>query len=176
MAAISVGGIVLSFVISWMYTLIAFAYMPFILIGFMLFGAKNKTNQQLKLEAIKELGGRTEETLAALKLVISFNREELACNEFDKIAENTRLKAIKSAQSMAAMIGFFMCTMFGFFCYSYYIGSVLIERGVVEPGTGKKVDINMIVSASQATLMGMLTLGQLIPILPGISKALMAAQ
>lgn len=76
---------------------------------------------------------------------------------------------------MAAMMGFFMCTMFGFFCYSYYIGSILIEKNVIEPGTGKKVDINMIVSASQATLMGMMTLGQLIPILPGISKALMAA-
>lgn len=31
------------------------------------------------MNAIKDLGSHTEETLAALKLVVSFNREELAC-------------------------------------------------------------------------------------------------
>jgi hypothetical protein len=37
------------------------------------------------MSAVKELGSYTEETLAALKLVVSFNREEFACKEFDKI-------------------------------------------------------------------------------------------
>lgn len=74
------------------------------------------------------------------------------------------------------MMGFFMCTMFGFFCYSYYIGSILIQKNMVEPGTGHKIDIKLIVTTSQATLMGMMTLAQLIPILPGITKALMSAQ
>jgi hypothetical protein len=63
-----------------------------------------------------------------------------------------------AAKAMAAMMGFFMCTMFGFFCYSYYIGSWLVQNEVAEPGTGKKIDIVLIVTASQATLMGMMTL------------------
>ena len=75
----ALGGIILSFVISWMYTLIAFAYMPLILIGFALFGKRMKEAQTIKIAAVKELGSHTEETLAALKLVVSFNREDLAC-------------------------------------------------------------------------------------------------
>jgi len=38
----ALGGIILSFVISWMYTLIAFAYLPLILVGFALFGKRMK--------------------------------------------------------------------------------------------------------------------------------------
>jgi hypothetical protein len=78
------------------------------------------------MNAVKELGSHTEETLAALKLVVSFNREELACKEFDKITDETKNKALKAVSALSAMIGFFMCSMFGFFCYSYYIGSVMI--------------------------------------------------
>ena len=174
--AMALGGIIIAFYVSWMYTLICFAYMPIIFFGFAIFGKSMKTNQSLKLAAVKELGGRTEETLSALKLMVSFNREELACKEFDEIAQNTKNKAILSAKSMAGMMGFFMCAMFGFFCYAYYIGSVLIQKNMVEPGTGKKVDIDLIVSASQATILGMLTTSQLIPILPGVTKALMSAK
>lgn len=77
--AMALGGIILAFCISWMYTLISLAYMPLIMIGFSVFGKQLKVNQVLKMNAVKDLGSHTEETLAALKLVVSFNREELAC-------------------------------------------------------------------------------------------------
>jgi hypothetical protein len=80
----------------------------------------------MKLEATKNLGAHTEETLAALKLVVSFNREDLAVKEFEKIAFETREESKKSSYAMASMMGCFMCFMFGFFCYSYYIGSILV--------------------------------------------------
>jgi hypothetical protein len=77
---------------------------------------------------------------------------------------------------MAGMMGFFMGTMFGFFCYSYYIGSILIERKYREPGNSKPMDILVIVTTSQAMLMAMMTLAGLVPIMPGVFKALMSAQ
>lgn len=98
--------------------------------------------------AIKELGGHTEEILSALKLVVSFNREHLACEEFDKIALVTRERAKKSAYAMACMMGFFMGTMFGFFCYSYYIGSILIEKKTIDPASKKPMNIELIVTTS----------------------------
>jgi ABC-type multidrug transport system fused ATPase/permease subunit len=126
--------------------------------------------------AVKELGGLTEEILSALKLVVSFNRENLACEDFNKIAFETRDRAKKSAYAMAGMMGFFMGTMFGFFCYSYYIGSILIEKKYKEPGNSKPMDILVIVTTSQAMLMAMMTLAGLVPIIPGVFKALMSAQ
>jgi len=49
---------------------------------------------------------------------------------------------------MAFIQGFFMATAFGFFCYSYYVGSWLIQKETIEPGTGKKIDIQLVVAAS----------------------------
>ena len=168
-------GLILSFYISWLFTLICLAYIPIIFIGFGLFGGKLKIAQTQKMDAIKALGGHTEETLSALKLVVSFNREQMAIDEFEKIALKTREEAKKTSYAMSAMMGFFMATMFGFFCYSYYIGSILIEKKVKDPATGKPIDIVLIVTAAQATLMAMMTFAGLIPILPGITKGLMCA-
>jgi ATP-binding cassette, subfamily B, bacterial len=142
------GGIVLSFIISWMYTLIAFAYMPIVFFGFAIFGSKVKQSSVDKMTAVKDLGSYTEETLSALKLVVSFNREDFTVKEFDKIVEKTADVARSSARQLAGMMGFMMCTMFGFFCYSYYIGSILVQKNMTEPGTGKKFDVNLIVTAS----------------------------
>lgn len=146
--SMGIGGLAISFYISWTYTLIAFAYMPFVMIGYGVFGKKMKVNTEIKMNAVKEMGSHTEETLAALKLVVSFNREELACKEFDAIAEKTKVKALAAARALASMMGFFMCTMFGFFCYSYFIGSLLIQYDKIEPGTGKPYTIKTIVAAS----------------------------
>lgn len=107
--------------------------MPIICIGFIAFGGKLKKAQTERMDAVKELGGHTEETLSALKLVVAFNKESHACDEFNKIALSTRNTAKISAVWMAVMTGFFMGTMFGFFCYSYYIGSKLIESGAIDP-------------------------------------------
>lgn len=74
------------------------------------------------------------------------------------------------------MSGYFMAISVGYYCYSYYVGSKFIEHGVIEPGTGKKLTIKMIVAATQGSIMGMMSLSQLMPILPGITRALMSAQ
>jgi len=101
-----------------------------------------------KIEAVKDLGSHTEETLAALKLVISFNREDLACKEFDKIVHVTRNKALTAAKTMSLLTSFFFTVAFAFFCYTYYIGSVFVEKNFVEPGKEKKLSIKTIVAAS----------------------------
>ena len=77
------GGMILSFYVSWAFSLICFLYLPLISGVFIVFGKKMKVANAIKMEAIKDLGAMTEETLSALKLVVSFNREEQALKEFD---------------------------------------------------------------------------------------------
>lgn len=124
--AMGVGGVILAFIYSWYFTLICLAYMPIIFFIFGVFGKKLKESQILKMKATKDLGGHTEETLGALKLVVSFNREELAIKEFDNMADETRELSKKSSLWMASMMGLFFTFMFGFFCYGYFIGSILV--------------------------------------------------
>ena len=54
------------------YTCICLAYLPFFIIIIGIFSSKVKKVQAEKLSSLEKLGGHTEETLSALKLVISF--------------------------------------------------------------------------------------------------------
>jgi len=54
------------------FTLISIAYMPLMIIVIGLFGAVVSKKMRAKLLQTKKLGAHTEETLSALKLVISF--------------------------------------------------------------------------------------------------------
>lgn len=70
------------------------------------------------------------------------------------------------------MGGMFLFLMFGFFLYSYAVASVLLERKVINPSTGIEYTIFDIVTVSQATLLSIMTFAGIIPIFPGIVKAL----
>ena len=54
------------------YTCMCLAYLPFFIIIIGIFGSRVKKVQAEKLSSLEKLGGHTEETLSALKLVISF--------------------------------------------------------------------------------------------------------
>lgn len=66
------GGIGISFYRSPVFALICIAYMPLIVITMSIFGQLSKAESFKKLEANKELGGFSEESLSALKLIVSF--------------------------------------------------------------------------------------------------------
>lgn len=66
------GGIGISFYRSPVFALICIAYMPLIVITMTIFGQLSKAESFKKLEANKELGGFSEESLSALKLIVSF--------------------------------------------------------------------------------------------------------
>lgn len=66
----------------------------------------------------------------------------------------------------------FLFLMFGFFLYSYAMASLLLENNVINPSTGLKYTIFDIVTVSQATIMSIMTFASIIPIVPGIIKAL----
>jgi ABC-type multidrug transport system fused ATPase/permease subunit len=78
--------------------------------------------QQLEL-----LGSHTEETLSAIKLVISFAQEDLSNKKYDEICEVTRNVAVRASQLQGTLSGCFMMLMFGFFLYSYSMASYLLE-------------------------------------------------
>ena len=46
---------------------------------------------------MEKLGAHTEETLSALKLIISFAQEEITLKKYDEMAEATRKIATKAA-------------------------------------------------------------------------------
>ena len=90
-----------------------------------------------KVEVIKTLGGVAEETLTAIKVVTSFGREDREIRKFSSWARRTQRVAKKSTFMMSFMVGIMKFSIFGFYAYSFYIGSLFVEDKTTNSKTGE---------------------------------------
>ena len=132
--------------------------------------------QVAKLAELESLGGHTEETLSALKLIISFAHEEITLKKYDEYAAKAMKISKRAVVTQGAMSMLFFFFMLGFYLYSYGLASVLLQYKVINPVTNKVYDIGEIVAVSQCVIMSIMVLGGIVPIIPQIVKALVCAK
>jgi len=154
-----VGGLAISFWYGPVFTLICLCYMPIMMGVIAVFGSLVTKKMKAKLVQTRKLGAHTEETLSALKLVVSFAQEDQALRHYDEIAEETRNLAKNAGVLQSVVHGTFLGFMFGFFLYSYAVGGQLIANGSINPATGEVYTVVEIIAVGQATMMSMMTLG-----------------
>ena len=170
------GGLTIAFYYGPIFTFIMLAYLPIMVLLFAVFGRAVKSQMALKLTQTEILGAHTEETLSALKLVVSFAQEDFVIEKYDKIAEQTKNQAKKASIIQSSVNGLFLAFMFGFFLYSYAAGSWLIQNERTNPATGEVYKVSEIISVAQATMMSMMTFGQIFPVIPAIIKSLIVGK
>ena len=69
-----------------------------------------------------------------------------------------------------------MTSMFGFTAYGFAVAGAMIMKKAVSPSTGKPYTILEIVTVTQALHASMMSMGSIVPILPGIIKGLAAGK
>jgi ABC-type multidrug transport system fused ATPase/permease subunit len=143
-----IGGLGISFWRGPVFTLICLVYLPIILINVVIMGAISKKAQFKKLEANKALGGYSEEQLANLKLVVAFAQEEKTVLDYDKKAAITRDIAAKANAKASFVFGVIRLLIFGFFAFSYYLASILLEKGALNPITGETYKVQEIIAVT----------------------------
>lgn len=112
------------------------------------------------------MGGHTEETLSALKLVISFAHEEITLKKYDDYAASAMVISKKAVVTQGLMSMLFFFFMFGFYIYSYGIASVLLQYQLNNPTTGAPYVIGEVVIVAQCVIMSIMVLGGIVPIIP----------
>jgi ABC-type multidrug transport system fused ATPase/permease subunit len=147
------------------------AYIPFIMILFILLGRTTRKAQSLRLEANQALGGFTEECLSALKLVVSFAREDLTIKKYGEKAAVTKSITKRANVLNSIFFGAIRCMMFGFFFYTFLVAITLVKKGVKNPATNEPYNIREVVAITQSMIMGITQLLQIIPNLTNVSKA-----
>ena len=143
-----VSGLTIAFYYGPIFTLVTLCYMPLVFATIAVFGRVVMKKMASKLAQTKELGAHTEETLSALKLVVSFAQEDLAISKYDKIAEETRNQAKSASIFQSIVHGWFMFFMFGQFLYTYAVGGYMIEEKRINPATGEVYSIVEIIAVS----------------------------
>ena len=131
-----VGGMGIAFYWGPILALICLAYIPLFIILIVAMGKNVKMAQLAKLNQLEKLGSHTEETLSAIKLVISFAQEDLSNKKYEEICAVTRDIAVKASKLQGTMSGCFLFLMFGFFLYAYSAASYLLQYEYKNPRTG----------------------------------------
>ena len=85
----AIGGCIFAFMTGKYYSSLLVAYLPvfFIILG--TFGILVKKITEQKLETTKQVGGVVSEILYAIKVVVSFGREEKELEKFKECAKKT---------------------------------------------------------------------------------------
>ena len=94
------------------------------------------------------MGGYSEEQLANLKLVVAFAQEEKTVLDYDKKAAITRDIAAKANAKASFVFGVIRLLIFGFFAFSYYLASILLEKGALNPITGETYKVQEIIAVT----------------------------
>lgn len=109
------------------------AFVPVILMVMVVFGAQIKKSTIAKIIVVKQLCGVVEESLTAIRLIASFANEDREQKKFEAIAKRNLDLATSSYIKTAIIFGFFRMMIFGYYCYSFYIASIWIEQGRLNP-------------------------------------------
>ena len=107
-----------------------------------------------KLTVVKHLGGIAEESLSAIKVVSSFNREDRELKKFTKWSKRTQQVALTYTYTYSFMVGIMKFSIFFFYAYSLFIGSYFIEWGKYNAQTGAAYDQKDVISTVIALITG----------------------
>ena len=170
-AGMMISGFVLAFIASPNFAACLLLYFPVFVACVANYGKYAKTITAKKLKQNGELGGYTEEILSALKLVVSFGREEHSVSNYDTIATTTRQIATKAAY----INGFFFSIIFfgisGLMLVAGIVGGFFIQNGWTNWRTGEPIKVSEIVTAFQAIQYGLFTMGAIANFIPPILRA-----
>ncbi len=86
------------------------------------------------------MAGVAEETLTAIKVVSSYCQEEREIEKFKKSAAATCEIAKAQQLRYCLMVGLMKFSIFFFYSYSLFIGSLFIEKGIVNTAWNKTYD------------------------------------
>jgi ABC-type multidrug transport system fused ATPase/permease subunit len=84
----------------------------------------------------KKLGGIVEESLSAIKLIVSFAQEEKEIDKFVKMADQTRQVAKKQTNLVAVFFSMIRGLMYTYYVFAFFVGSIFIYNGRLNERTG----------------------------------------
>ena len=107
-----------------------------------------------------------------MKLVVSFANEEKHIDSYKKVAKKTMKLGQFSAVVTGAYVGLFFGSAIGFSVFSWFLGGILISKQYINPTTGAFYTVADIITVYQAELYGLMTFASMLPVLPGVERAL----
>uniref|UniRef100_K3XDV4 MDR-like ABC transporter n=1 Tax=Setaria italica TaxID=4555 RepID=K3XDV4_SETIT len=150
-----IGGFIIAFVRGWLLALVMLSSIPPVAIAFATV-SKLRTRLSSRMQAkYADAGTVVEQTLGAVRMVVSFNGEKQSITTYNKFIRKAYESALQEGAVQGLGLGSIMTVLFCSYGLAVWYGSrLIVERGY---------NGGMIISVIMAVMMGAMSLGQATP-------------
>jgi len=127
-SVMSVGGLVIAFVIGWKFAFVCFGIFPFIMIGIIIMAVC--TMSKGKSKYYDKAGAYAEQALTLIRIVIAFGQEKLEEQNFTKFLVKSRKEGNIASVKFAFGISTFNYIIFMMYTYGLALGGVFVYEQI----------------------------------------------
>jgi ABC-type multidrug transport system fused ATPase/permease subunit len=127
-------GMVMSFIYSWKLALVSMCSLPAIFIVLIIFSPHVVKNAKLKFKYVADSMTIAEETLASVRTVRGFNREEQELERFGEATRKASNHETCLGYLIVGMITLVMIMIWGVVLGVLYYGATIVDKGNLESG------------------------------------------
>lgn len=169
--AMALGGVVIGFILGWLYSLYILLTLPIMFIGMGAFISVIMKQAEVTKVSYANAGATSEQALSAIKTVFSLNGQEHEAGKYMCDLVPAKEATIKFGMVAAFFFGLFFFSIFAEYGFGYWIGAQMIKTGKYNHNVSRDYNVKDIISIFFAVLTGGFALGQLGPSAQAITKA-----
>lgn len=167
----AIGGIVVSFVRSWLFALCFLCLTPIMVIGMYGYVKVLKRAEQTSKKSYAAAGAIAEECFNSIKTVKSLNGEEFEIKRYTALCKESESASIRSNYLAGTFWGIFIFNSLLLFTFSFLIGSRLISNQYFNHNTGDVYNVGDVFTVFFAILTGIFFFGNVGPLQKAIESA-----
>ena len=169
--AMSIGGVVIGFILGWLYSLYILLTLPIMFIGMGAFVTVIMKSAEVTKVSYANAGATAEQALSGIKTVLSLNGQEHEAKKYMLDLVPAKQATIKFGMVAAFFFGLFFFSIFAEYGFGYWIGAQMIKTDKWNHNVSRNYNVKDIISIFFAVLTGGFALGQLGPSAQAITKA-----
>ncbi|CDW80084.1 abc transporter family protein [Stylonychia lemnae] len=128
------------------------------------------------MKAYGQSAGYAEQALNAIKVVFAFGQEETEIKNYEKYLMKARKTGIKTHFTGALAIGGFFLSLYGYYSYSFYIGSFMVTESIENINSKKIYTSGDVMACFLGLVYGIFSLGLAAPNFKALTEGRVAGK
>ncbi len=156
-------GLAVAFSRGWLMSVALFALLP------LMVGASNfiikaaSSNILINMKLYSQSAGYAEQALNAIRVVTAFGMQKQESTNYTKYLDRAKASAIRTNFSTGIGIGMMLFSVYLSYAYAFWIGSILVQKQVVNDNTGEPYTVQDILICFFCITMSFFTIGMIGP-------------
>lgn len=174
--AMSCSGLFFAFFKGWYFSCFLMCYFPFMFLMSASIQIAFSKGFSENMKAYGQSACYAEQALNAIKVVFAFGQEQIEMINYEKYLAKARKVGIKTHFMGGLAVGGFFLALYGFYSYSFFIGSFMVTQEIKNDNSGKIYSSGDIMACFLGLVYGVFSLGLAAPNFKALTEGRVAGK